>query len=220
VFVDAYVLSLSEDDRAKVMARIDAVTITLAAVEQSSTQSTISGLVKNILSSATPPVNALIQKSSSQGVIALGDYSHKAELDDIDVGIIDHGTYPCSVEITAEAWFRGPNDKKINRKPRGKLKPNTLIPTSCEIDYTAKTNAPMPYDVYWQVVNTGEHARQQFGLRGEIFQGTLTQTERSLYTGKHWIECFIVTKEGVCIARSGPFYVMFRNPQFPLQLPR
>ncbi|MHB1086218.1 MAG: nucleotide-binding domain-containing protein [Minisyncoccota bacterium] len=67
-------------------------------------------------------------------------------------------------------------------------------------------------------VNTGEHARQEGGLRGTIFEGERKQTERSLYTGVHWIECFIVTHQGVCIARSSPFYVMFLNPQFPLAL--
>lgn len=123
------------------------------------------------------------------------------------------------MSVAAQLWFKGPNDRKVNRRPKANIPSNALVPTWHDIDYTAKTNAPVPYDVYWQVVNTGEHARQEDGLRGEIVKGGLVQTERSLYTGKHWIECFIVTKEGVCIARSGPFYVMFRNPQFPLALP-
>ena len=38
--------------------------------------------------------------------------------------------------------------------------------------------------------------------------------EKSLYTGKHWIECFIV-KDGICVARSGRFYVNIYNPEFP-----
>ncbi len=59
---------------------------------------------------------------------------------------------------------------------------------------------------------------QDEGLRGEIFRGDKLRVEHSLYTGKHWIECFIVTNEGVCIARSGRFYVIFLNPRFPVAL--
>jgi len=214
--VDSYVSSLTDADRAKIIARLNAVNATLASVEMASTNSVVMSLIKNILSSATPPAGSMVVVKAPR-VIALGDHSHKASL--TDVGIIDQPTYPCKVSVSAQLYFKGPKDKKVNRRPKGIIKSNGLIPTWHEIDYTAKTDAPVPYDVYWQVVNTGEHARQEGGLRGQIVRGSLTQTERSLYTGKHWIECFIVTKEGVCIARSGPFFVMFRNPEFPLALP-
>jgi len=78
--------------------------------------------------------------------------------------------------------------------------------------FSASTNVPEPFHVYWQVVNTGkeaEHARQ---LRGEIVLsktagvGGLTQKEATSYTGSHWVECFIV-KNSVCVARSGEFVV-------------
>ncbi len=78
--------------------------------------------------------------------------------------------------------------------------------------FSANTNVPPPFNVYWQVVNTGkeaEHARQ---LRGEIIPsktagvGGLTQKEYTSYTGMHWVECFIV-KNSVCVARSGEFVV-------------
>jgi len=80
------------------------------------------------------------------------------------------------------------------------------------IKYIASTNAPAPYEVYWQVVNTGRHAEIRNGLRGSIFPGNLVQWERSEYTGKHWIECFIV-KDRVCVARK-KFYIHVRNPNF------
>lgn len=147
--------------------------------------------------------------------LALADYSHKEELS--EQGIIDHGMYPCSVRIEAKLFFKGPRDKKINRRLKGSIKSNSLVPTWHEIDYVARTDAPVPYNIYWQVVNTGEHARHEKGLRGEIFQGGQVRTEHTLYHGMHWIECFIISKDNVCIARSGPFYVVFRNPGF-LQL--
>lgn len=92
----------------------------------------------------------------------------------------------------------------------------TVVPKGCEIFFIATTNVPKPYEVYWQVVNTGEEAKNAFmGLRGGIFQaqtlgrGGLIQKEHSGYTGLHWIECFIV-KNGVCVARSSEFFVNIR----------
>jgi len=88
------------------------------------------------------------------------------------------------------------------------------LPKGCELLFHAKTNTPQPFEVFWQVVNTGEEAGSygKRGLRGEIFPaktagiGGLTQREETYYTGMHWIECFIV-KNGVCVARSGEFVV-------------
>ena len=68
-----------------------------------------------------------------------------------------------------------------------------------------------PYEVHWQVVNTGAEAYKANGLRGGFYKGT-TEThgtvrkENTEYKGKHWIECFIV-KDGICCARSGEFVV-------------
>jgi hypothetical protein len=86
------------------------------------------------------------------------------------------------------------------------------LPKYCSLVFSAQTDAPSPFSVFWQVVNTGKEARESNGLRGSIFpSGTddlddLTRRERTLYTGMHWIECFVV-KNGVCIARSGEFVV-------------
>jgi hypothetical protein len=93
-----------------------------------------------------------------------------------------------------------------------------VIRSGLDLKYVAKTNAQQPYEVYWQVVNTGRHAESVGGGRGEIFRSKnqnapLVNWEVSLYTGKHWIECFIV-KNGVCVARSGKFYVNIKNSEF------
>lgn len=70
------------------------------------------------------------------------------------------------------------------------------------------------YEVHWQVVNTGDEAKNAGGLRGG-FYGSSDDTEdrtsrkrkeSTSYTGSHWIEAFIV-KNGVCLARSGEFIV-------------
>lgn len=89
---------------------------------------------------------------------------------------------------------------------------NTVIPKDCNIYFVANTNVPRPFEVYWQVVNTGQEASQLGGLRGGIYAsrtlgvGGLNQKEYSSFKGNHWIECFIV-KNGVCVARSREFLV-------------
>ena len=92
------------------------------------------------------------------------------------------------------------------------------ISSNYDLKFMVKTNARGDYQVFWQVVNTGQHAEAKKGRRGEVFKSKysnpLVHWESSLYTGKHWIECFIV-KDGVCVARSGKFFVNIYNPQFP-----
>jgi hypothetical protein len=98
-----------------------------------------------------------------------------------------------------------------------------VITSGWRIKFVAKTRARGDFEVYWQVVNTGRHAEIENGLRGEFFRATLPgggtssdpliNWERALYTGKHWIECFIV-KDDICVARSGRFFVNIRNPDF------
>lgn len=89
--------------------------------------------------------------------------------------------------------------------------------------FKGRTSTPKPYQVFWQVVNTGAAAINAGALRGGIVEassvgaGGLQSTsasgplrrERTLYTGMHWVECFIV-KDGACVARSGPYVVNIR----------
>jgi len=87
----------------------------------------------------------------------------------------------------------------------------TMLPKDCSLSFKAKTNISWPYKVYWQVVNTNQEARAAHCLRGGFYDGIIekggrVRKERTLYTGIHWIECFIV-KHGVCVAHSGEFVV-------------
>ena len=85
------------------------------------------------------------------------------------------------------------------------------LPKYWSLRFEAQTNVLMPYEIHWQVVNTGTEAYKANGLRGGFYKGT-TEThgavrkENTEYKGMHWIECFIV-KNGVCRARSGKFVV-------------
>lgn len=73
--------------------------------------------------------------------------------------------------------------------------------------FAANTNTPEPYDVYWQVVNTGNEARELGNLRGGIIRSpSRFHEESTLYKGKHWVECYVI-KNGTCVAKSEPFFV-------------
>jgi len=85
------------------------------------------------------------------------------------------------------------------------------VPRFRILQFLAETDVEPPFDVYWQVVNTGKAARLDSGLRGQIEPGTSTgqrcmQEEMTRYPGLHSIECFIV-KGGMLVARSGQFLV-------------
>ncbi|MFA9193388.1 nucleotidyltransferase [Flavobacterium sp. FBOR7N2.3] len=119
--------------------------------------------------------------------------------------------WPVGLKYNCDVYGRF-NDVTDYKKSKS-ITTQTIVPKGCEIYFTATTNVPKPYDVYWQVVNTGEEAKNTFmGLRGGIFQaqtlgrGGLVQKEHSGYTGLHWVECFIV-KNGICVARSSEFFV-------------
>lgn len=112
-----------------------------------------------------------------------------------------------SLQVSVHAHYKDPKTRKsttINSK--------TIVPKDCEIFFIAETNVPRPFDVYWQVVNTGKEAESARDLRGKIFKaktagaGGLSQKETTKYSGTHWMECFIV-KGNVCVARSGEFWI-------------
>ncbi len=78
--------------------------------------------------------------------------------------------------------------------------------------FTAITNVEKPYQVFWQVVNTGRDARVKNQLRGGFeppkadATDPLVRDENAEYRGRHWIECFII-QNNKCIAKSGEFIV-------------
>lgn len=139
-------------------------------------------------------------------VFQLGDYSHREPIpwpeNLIYKAYIDAYLY----SLDKSRMFRG-----INSDAR--------FASDLSIKYIAKTNCPNSYKIYWQVVNTGNHATSLGikGLRGQIFPkddvgSTHIHWETSLYTGKHWIECFIV-KDDTCITRR-KFFVNIKNPNY------
>ncbi len=90
---------------------------------------------------------------------------------------------------------------------------NRTVPKDVWLKFQVITNASLPYEIHWQVVNTGDEASKAGQLRGEFHQSNPINNpinwESTGYRGTHWIEAFIV-KDGICIARSGRKYVKVR----------
>lgn len=77
----------------------------------------------------------------------------------------------------------------------------------CNLSFRAIVDkVESPFSVQWQVVNTGKEATVANALRGGFYLGYgkkgLHHKESTLYSGIHWVECFII-KNGICKARSG-----------------
>lgn len=85
------------------------------------------------------------------------------------------------------------------------------IARGSELRFDARTDVERPFQAFWQVVNTGQAAKEARDLRGgfdvgDVTPGVLSRDETAEYPGTHSIECLIV-KDGLLAARSGPFLV-------------
>lgn len=63
---------------------------------------------------------------------------------------------------------------------------------------------PARYEVYWKVRNSGDEARMRGQLRAEIRRRGERITETTAYTGRHWVECYIVRTGSAWLARASP----------------
>jgi len=145
-----------------------------------------------------------VAETKALSIIRLGDTSHKQEL---RWPMASQSKY--KVRINAYLYY--------NRYQKGGYNSNRrAIYPGFDIKYLAWTNVKRFDDIQWRIVNTGEHAHREDGLRGGFVSSSLLNGEPSLdkrehweqtaYSGKHWIECFVI-KDGVCVCRSSRFYV-------------
>ncbi len=89
------------------------------------------------------------------------------------------------------------------------------VPKDVGLKFVVSTNVPPPYEVKWQIVNTGREAAAAGQLRGEFYESESNTNnnvrwESTSYVGTHWIEAFIIKNE-VCVARSGTKLVRIRG---------
>ncbi len=114
-----------------------------------------------------------------------------------------------SVKVTAGIYFKKGNKKgrflwSLIDKPESR---------NVWLRFAAKTEAPKPYLIRWQVVNTGQEALSAGQARGDFYDSTEPEKgvrwESTAYRGTHWVEAFVV-KDGICVARSGKVFVKIR----------
>jgi hypothetical protein len=91
---------------------------------------------------------------------------------------------------------------------------DSTVPKGVWIRFSAQTDAPGPYRIEWQIVNTGTEAINAGQPRGE-FQSSEPDAsgvrwESTSYSGTHWVEAFVINPSGTCIARSGRVFVKVR----------
>lgn len=140
---------------------------------------------------------------SPQALLALGDTSHAQQ-----------HSWPVyrgqQHRVTVRCWASSRRGKSFELRSDGRA-----VTDDTAFRFKADTNVPEPFEVKWQVVNTGAHAAEVSGLRGEFIDARtnagdptsgLVHRETASYTGKHWVEAFII-KDGVLWARSGRFFV-------------
>lgn len=134
-------------------------------------------------------------------VPAIADYSH-AQRPQWPV------TPNYNVKVTGRVYT-----KKRNGKVGRYLKPlgDSSVPKCIWIRFQARTNAPQPFFVQWQVVNTGQEAIINRCPRGDFYDSEEPNIrwESTAYKGTHWVEAFIV-KNGLCVGRSGQIFVKVR----------
>lgn len=149
------------------------------------------------------PTRALIVPGSVQSptsIPGVGPLTHRQQ-PPWPLGV----SYDCSIEMRwkvpsgAGNWRSG----TINR-----------VPKHASLEFTVKANAPDPYEVLWQVTNTGEEARKANALRGGFEHGKghrgESKSESTLYFGSHIVQAFIV-KDSVIVAKSRELVVRIGN---------
>lgn len=108
------------------------------------------------------------------------------------------------VEITT-TFQKAHSDKTINYYSNGEA-----LPKNGSLHFYLKTNIKEPFQVKWQVINTGQEALNAQCLRGNFFESFMTDSKRhqesTSYRGKHMIQASII-KEGICIGQSEEFVV-------------
>lgn len=124
-----------------------------------------------------------------------------------------HGGWPLSLNQQYSVEIKGSYKTNVFWK---KFESGQPLLKGKDLKFKVDTNIPKPFDIYWQVVNTGREAANAGQLRGEISEHTNTtssdiyRTESTSYTGDHWVECYVI-KNGNCVAKSGEFIVSIRD---------
>lgn len=125
----------------------------------------------------------------------------------------DSGNWPITINPQYSATIKGKYETNVYWK---NFKSGQPLLKGKRLKFKLNTDVPQPFSVFWQVVNTGQEARDAGQLRGEISEHSgnnssdIFRTESTSYTGDHWIEGFVI-KDGRCVAKTGEFVVCIRD---------
>lgn len=95
----------------------------------------------------------------------------------------------------------------------------TVLPKGIWLHFTARVPSGIPqgWKIKWRVVNSGEEAARQNGLRGGFEDSGVdgSRWEQTSYLGAHWVEAFLInTRNGTCAGRSERFFVVIGNEHY------
>ncbi|AWO85110.1 nucleotidyltransferase [Gordonia terrae] len=157
-----------------------------------------------------------VQKNAASYAVKLGDTSHAQSPDAMNWYVHHDSRYRVSVK----AWVQLGN--KRNKRLSPYQSDGGLVSPGRWIKFNADLVSPTTASIWWRVTNTGKHARDQQGLRGDFFKGRLANRrespderenwESTSYTGSHLVEVFVVVGNRV-VAESQPYYVNIHHPR-------
>lgn len=155
-------------------------------------------------------VSNAVKATTSRNRIAVQSRTRTPSIFDVPHRKIMPWPFHPQYRVIIEATIRGGVIGGVMPKPF--YSNSTPLRKGYSLRYLAKTNVPKPYEVQWQVVNTGVEAERRGQMRGGFYKssgssnGNSYRTESTAYTGMHWVEAFVL-KNGVCVARSGELVV-------------
>lgn len=123
-------------------------------------------------------------------------------------------TWPRAGDAAYRASVKSTVHNKQNGRKLYRLAEGLAVQKRKWIRFELLTDVPAPYDVKWQITNTGAEAIQANQLRGDFYEGGSHQGkvrwESTLYAGTHWVQAHVV-KAGSLVAQSKRYHVRIRS---------
>lgn len=152
--------------------------------------------------------------------LQLGDISHAQSPEQLGWRVAPDPRFRVTVTANQQRGRRGQSRRPYQND-------GGLVFAGQKLHFRAHVIAPNHVEVWWQVANTGAHARQRGGLRGEIFKGRdlrgqplaneAENWESTSYMGSHLIRAILVRSE-VVVAASDWFRVNIYAKGVPFRL--
>lgn len=150
--------------------------------------------------------------------LQVSDYSHAQSFAEKGWRMALNARY----QVRVSAGIRRGRYGQVRTIPEGQL----LLPGS-KLRFTAHLTTPNHVQVWWQVANTGGHARDANGLRGEIFRAKspdgkewdqqTVNWESTKYTGVHLLRAILV-RDSAVVAMSEWRQVKIFSRNHPFQM--